>query len=76
MNCVRCGGLRRVIVLREESSGECVPGWQCLLCGDVGDPLIEANRNGSAEPPTSRARPPGTPTVRVGRCSLKRWHRQ
>ena len=44
--CSRGGGLRRAIIMREDASGDSVPGWQCLQCGDVIDPVIEMNRKG------------------------------
>ncbi len=57
--------------MQEESSGLLISGWQCLLCGDVQDPVIEANRNGHLEPTASRARPPGTVPGRSGRSTAR-----
>lgn len=42
------------------SSSLCFSGWQCLLCGEVTDHGIKANRNGHKEPRGNRARPHGT----------------
>jgi hypothetical protein len=56
------------------SSTYCFSGWQCLLCGEVTDPGIEANRECRAEPRRNGARPPGT--VPVGFGVLQReWNR-
>jgi hypothetical protein len=45
MNCLRCHGL--MVTLRLEDVGgsslRC-SGWQCLMCGDVIDSVIKANR--------------------------------
>ena len=56
--CSRCGGLRRRIEMRDALSGESIPGWQCLLCGDVIDSVIEAHRQNHLEPTPNRARLP------------------
>jgi hypothetical protein len=37
-------------------------GWQCLMCGEVTDPGIAANRKGHCEPKRNGARPPGSPS--------------
>ena len=45
MHCLRCHGL--MVTLRLEdvgSSSLCFSGWQCLMCGEVNDPVITANR--------------------------------
>jgi len=40
------------------TSGESICGWKCLLCGEVIDSVIAANRKGKQEPMSSRARLP------------------
>ncbi|HLZ35817.1 MAG TPA: hypothetical protein VKP13_17580 [Nitrospira sp.] len=45
MNCLRCHGL--MVTLRLEDAGGSslrFSGWQCLMCGDVIDSVITANR--------------------------------
>jgi hypothetical protein len=52
MNCTRCHGLMVPARLQEEAEaryGETSSGWRCLLCGEVVDYLIMANRNGDHE---------------------------
>ena len=45
MNCLRCHGLMVTIRLEDAgSSSLCFPGWQCLMCGNVIDSGIQANR--------------------------------
>lgn len=62
MICPRCHGLMVTITLvDEEGSAGCVSsGWQCLLCGEVIDSVIVANREGPREPMRNRARSHGT----------------
>lgn len=64
MQCPRCQGLMIVDRMKESSSLDVVVGWRCLLCGESVDPGIEANR--ASPPPSvrSRARVPGSPTIR------------
>lgn len=51
MNCRRCQGLMVTIRLEDvESSTRCYSGWQCLLCGEVVDSGIKANRKSRHEP--------------------------
>ncbi|HKN87305.1 MAG TPA: hypothetical protein VJV04_10630 [Nitrospiraceae bacterium] len=33
-----------------EGSSRCFSGWQCLLCGEIIDDVIAANRKGRQEP--------------------------
>jgi len=40
------------------TSGESIFGWKCLLCGEVIDSVIAANRKGHQDPMASRARLP------------------
>jgi hypothetical protein len=61
MNCPRCHGLMVPTRLEEAvgaTSGESISGWKCLLCGEVIDSVIAANRKGHQEPMPSRARLP------------------
>ena len=61
MTCERCGGLmvsERIYDLQGMNSDLCAPGYRCLLCGDLVDTIILANRSrstGSVEPMTLRA---------------------
>jgi hypothetical protein len=53
MECVRCRGLMvpdRFVDLVESGQAE-FPGWRCLACGNITDPVIVANRR---QPPTPR----------------------
>jgi len=45
MNCLRCHGLMVTIPL-EDTGGSSLAfsGWQCLICGEVIDAVINANR--------------------------------
>ncbi len=58
MRCLRCHGLMRAINMQDAVSGESVSGRQCLLCGEIIDSVIEANRKYHREPMPSRARLP------------------
>jgi hypothetical protein len=53
MECVRCHGLMVVDrFVDPEASGHAeFTGWRCLLCGNILDPVIVANRDC---PPVSR----------------------
>ncbi|MCA9473254.1 MAG: hypothetical protein MRJ96_03525 [Nitrospirales bacterium] len=46
MNCTRCQGTMVIdYFLDMEESGEIwMPGWRCLMCGEVIDPLILKHR--------------------------------
>ena len=58
MNCLRCHGLMVPIRLEDAGSSTlCVFGWQCLLCGEVIDAGIDANRKGLPVPTASRRGP-------------------
>ncbi len=58
MTCERCNGLmvsEQICDLRGTSGDLSVVGYRCLLCGDVVDKTILANRRSSSEtvePPT------------------------
>ena len=92
MHCLRCHGL--MVTLRLEdvgSSSLCFSGWQCLMCGEVIDSVIIANRKELHGPTGSRGRirygvslgqgglPQGdenlTPTLVQGTPSHERPHR-
>ena len=60
MRCPRCRGLMITIWLQELSGPDAVEGWRCLLCGEVLDLGIEANRTSHCPPVQSRARVPGS----------------
>ena len=53
MRCVRCEG--RMVsdyFIDMENSGELwMPGWRCLVCGEVVDPLILRHRNTQTKTP-------------------------
>ena len=59
MNCPRCQGL--MVTIRMEDSGNMttrdISGRKCLLCGEVIEPGIAANRIGYHEPVKDRTRP-------------------
>jgi hypothetical protein len=58
MNCLRWHGLMVTIRLEDAGSSTlCFSGWQCLLCGEVLDSGIDANRKGLHVPTLSRCRP-------------------
>jgi hypothetical protein len=45
MHCLRCHGLMVIIRLEDAGSSTlCFSAWQCLMCGEVIDSLITANR--------------------------------
>lgn len=46
MECVRCRGLMVVdrFVDLEASSEPEFAGWRCVVCGNISDPVIIANR--------------------------------
>lgn len=63
MTCLRCQGLMVSIRLEDAGSSasyEAFSGWQCLLCGEVLEPGMAANRKAHQEPRRILARPPGT----------------
>lgn len=74
MTCPRCHGLMVTIKLEDAQSSSSYAsssGWQCLLCGEVIDPGIKANRKGHREPVRTRARLPNG-TLLSGSDELKR----
>jgi hypothetical protein len=57
MNCRRCHGLMVTLQL-EDVGGSSLrfSGWQCLMCGEVIDSVINANRQQLHGPTGSRSR--------------------
>ena len=54
MQCVRCNGLMvedRFMDLRDDTGQIEFGGWRCVVCGNIADPIIVANRK---NPPTVR----------------------
>ncbi len=52
MTCERCHGLmvsEQICDLQETNSDPCTNGYRCLLCGNVVDTTILANRRRSSE---------------------------
>ena len=61
MSCPRCHGLMVTCSLEDvvaTAGCESFIGWKCLLCGEVTDSVITANRQGHQEPMPNRARLP------------------
>ena len=58
MHCLRCHGLM-VSIRLEDAGGSSLrfSGWQCLMCGEVIDSVITANRKDLHGQPRSRSRP-------------------
>ncbi len=55
MKRLRCHGLMVTIGLEDaEGSSLCVSCWKCLICGEVTDSVIEANRKELHGPVGSR----------------------
>ncbi len=58
MMCPRCEGLMVSITLDDQVSsplGEPILGWRCLLCGELVDETIVANRKSVRKPDRHRA---------------------
>jgi hypothetical protein len=75
MNCLRCHGLMVTIRLEDPGSSTlCFSGWQCLLCSEVIDSVIDTNRKGLHVPTLSRGGRPryGALLVPSGDRSCKR----
>ena len=52
MQCVRCNGLMvedRFIDLWDDTGQIEFGGWRCLVCGNIADPIILANRQNPPE---------------------------
>jgi hypothetical protein len=57
IRCSRCKGLMVPVRLEETAgatSGSVLTGMRCLQCGEVLDPVIEANRKSKAQPTAAR----------------------
>ena len=68
MRCLRCHGLMVTIRLEDAgSSSLSFSGWQCLLCGEVIDSVITANRKELHGPTGSRG------CVRYGVSLVQGW---
>lgn len=53
MQCVRCNGLMVVdqfADLADDSGQLMFAGWRCLVCGNISDPVIMANRHSPPRP--------------------------
>lgn len=70
MTCERCGGLS---VVRHFEGGQAweYDGWECLICGNIADPLIMTNRyaqaHGAIGPMTASGMRPARGAVSPGR---------
>lgn len=42
--------------LGDNTGGVCFPGWRCVICGEILDPVIVANRATRPSPMGDRAR--------------------
>lgn len=72
MHCLRCHGLMVTIRLEDVgSSSLCFSGWQCLMCGEVIDSVITANRNELHRSTGSRGRIRYGVALGQGRSPLK-----
>ena len=47
MTCERCGGLSVAAHFEGNHAWE-YDGWECLICGNITDPLIMTNRDAQA----------------------------
>ena len=73
MYCPRCRGLMVATALMDVGrSTDRHTGWQCLMCGEVTDPVINANRKHRLEPKRSGARPPGSPVATADSVKRRR----
>ena len=60
MSCARCKGLMVKMNIEDaQGSTNSFSAWHCLLCGNVTDAGIRANRRYHQEPLKNRARPHG-----------------
>src|SRR6185295_9688382 len=60
MKCLRCQGMMVPHTMEDagaSTSSGSSPGWKCLLCGEVIDAVIAANRRCRPEPSNDRTRP-------------------
>ncbi|MBI1820382.1 MAG: hypothetical protein HY036_03400 [Nitrospirae bacterium] len=59
MECPRCKGSMMVdtfLDLRDDTGRFAFRGWRCLICGEVFDPVISANRKLHPPPVTGKKR--------------------
>ena len=68
MQCKRCGGLMRSILLRDRSNYTDIPAFRCLICAEIMDAVIQANRIMVRRPPMA----PGRRSRRAARHSYMR----
>ena len=72
MHCLRCYGLMVTIRLEDVgSSSLCFSAWQCLMCGEVMDPVIATNRKELHGSTGSRGRIRYGVALGQGRSALK-----
>jgi hypothetical protein len=66
MTCERCGGLSVAVHFEGDHVWE-YDGWECLICGNITDPLIMMNRDaqghGAVRPLTSSGMRPARGAV-------------
>jgi len=58
-HCPRCSGFMVITSFEEWGTGtmtQMSPAWRCVLCGEVIDPIIVANRRQRRPPATSESR--------------------
>ncbi len=59
MTCPRCKGIMvrdTFEDMQDDTGALSFPGWRCLTCGEVLDPVITQNRQSHREPLIGRAR--------------------
>ena len=59
MKCPRCKGVMTQEVfedLLDDTGNLSFPGWRCLICGEILDPVIANNRESRPMPLLGRAR--------------------
>ncbi len=59
MACPRCKGVMvkdRFADIDDDTGAREFPGWRCLICGEILDPVISANRQNHHAPLLGRAR--------------------
>ncbi len=59
MECPRCQGVMvsdRFEDVADEAGAMKFSGWRCIICGEILDPVISANRQSHHEPLLGRSR--------------------
>ena len=59
MKCHRCNGIMVQDIfedMSDDTGSLSFPGWRCITCGEVLDPVIARNRESHREPLLGRAR--------------------